>query len=59
MDAGKAESVMVTRMAWQNATDAMFKEVVEVATGRSVLSAISGFEVDQELATEVFIFADS
>lgn len=55
--AGKSESVMVTRMAWQNATDHMFKSTVEEATGRSVLTAISGFEVKQELATEYFVFA--
>lgn len=54
---GRSDSVLVTRMAWQNATDHMFRATVEEATGRFVMSAISGFQVQQEIATEVFLFA--
>lgn len=54
---GKGDSVAAMRVAWQRATDHMFKESIGAATGREVLTAISGFEVDQAVATEVFLFA--
>lgn len=55
--AGKSDSVLSTRMLWQQATSSSFKDAVSEATGRQVLSVISGFELDEELATEVFILA--
>ena len=55
IDAGKADSVLTTRMLWQRTTSDMFKQSVSEATGRQVLSVVSGFELDQELATEVFL----
>ena len=55
--AGKSDSVLATRMEWQRATQDLFKSSVGEAAGREVLSAISGFDVDDALATEVFVFA--
>lgn len=55
IDGGRADSVL--NMLWQNATRDMFKEAVSVAAGRQVLSVVSGFELDQEMATEVFLLA--
>ena len=55
IDAGKADSVLTTRMLWQRTTAEMFKQGVSEAAGRKVLSVVSGFELDQELATEVFL----
>jgi uncharacterized protein YbcI len=55
--AGKSDSVLTTRMEWQRATQSQFKSRVAKAAGRPVLAAISGFEVDDALATEVFLFA--
>lgn len=51
IDGGRADSVLTTRMLWQNATRDMFKEAVSVAAGRQVLSVVSGFELDQEMST--------
>jgi uncharacterized protein YbcI len=55
--AGKSASVMTTRMEWQRVTQTRFKSSVGEAAGRPVTAAISGFEVDDGLATEVFLFA--
>ena len=44
--AGNSESVMTTRMQWQRATQQRFKSSIGEAAGRPVLSAVSGFEVD-------------
>jgi len=52
---GKGDSVLTNRMLWQEATDMMFKRVVREATGREVLTVVSGFEVHHDVATEVFI----
>lgn len=54
---GKHDSVLTTRMLWQQATDDMFKAAIGEATGRRVTSVISGFQVDEEMATEVFVLA--
>jgi hypothetical protein len=37
----------------------MFKAAVPEATGRDVLTVISGVELEQEMATEVFVLAPS
>lgn len=55
--AGRSDSVLTTRMEWQRATLNQLKSVVGKAANRPVLSAVSGFEVDDALATEVFLFA--
>lgn len=57
VDDGRQDSVLVNRMQWQSATDAMFRKAVAAATGRSVLAAISGFDAVHDLATEVFVLA--
>lgn len=57
IEGGQHDSVLSTRMLWQHATSEMFKTEVGRATGREVLSVVSGFELDQELATEVFVLA--
>lgn len=54
---GQHDSVLATRMLWQAATADMFKARVGEATGREVLSVVSGFELEEELATEVFVLA--
>jgi hypothetical protein len=54
---GKPVRGFATRMLWQAATADMFKARVGEATGREVLSVVSDFELDEELATEVFVLA--
>ena len=54
---GRNDAVLVNRMQWQSATEAMFLSVVGEATGRSVLAAISGFDAVHDIATEVFVLA--
>ena len=55
VDHGRSDSVLTTRMLWQQATDATFKDVVGRVTGRQVHTVVSGYEVSQNVATEVFI----
>ena len=55
--AGMGDSVLNTRMRWQDATMASFKAEVSAATGREVLTVVSGFELNEEIATEVFVLA--
>lgn len=52
---GRHENVLTTRMLWQKATDSMFKEAIGAVTGRRVLAVISGFEIDRDMASEVFV----
>ena len=52
---GKGDSVLTTRMLWQQATDDMFKDAIADVTGRRVLTVISGFELNTAGATEVFV----
>ena len=55
IEAGKIDSVVL--LAWSgSATDEKFRVAVGNATGRRVNTAISGFEIEQEMATEVCIF---
>jgi uncharacterized protein YbcI len=54
---GRGDSVLTTRMLWQHATDVLFKAAVGGAVGRKVLVAISGFELDHDMASETFILA--
>lgn len=54
---GRHDSVLVNRMQWQSATDALFREAVAEVTGRDVVAAISGFDAVHDLATEVFVLA--
>jgi uncharacterized protein YbcI len=54
---GRRDSVLTNRMQWQSATDALFREAVAEVTGRGVLAAVSGFDAEHDLATEVFLLA--
>jgi uncharacterized protein YbcI len=54
---GRSDSVLVTRSLWQHATDGAFKQAVEEVLGRTVLSAVSGFGLNDDVATEVFLLA--
>jgi uncharacterized protein YbcI len=56
---GHQETVLTARMLWQHATDQMFKAAVGEATGRQVLSVISGVDLAEEMASEVFVFAQA
>ena len=55
--AGRADSVLTTRMLWQRATEADFKARIGEAAGRAVLTVVSGFAIDDDVATEVFLLA--
>jgi len=55
--AGKQDSVLTTRMLWQHSTDLLFKASVARVIGREVLVAISGFELEHDMASEVFVLA--
>ena len=54
---GRSDSVLATRMLWQHATDAAFKAAIEAVTGRPVLTVVSGYELADGVATEVFVLA--
>lgn len=54
---GSQDVVLTTRMLWQRATEDMFRQEISQATGRLVLNVISGFDLDHDLASEVFVFA--
>lgn len=55
--AGKQDSVRTTRMLWQHSTDLLLKAGVTRVTGREVLVAISGYELEHDMASEVFMLA--
>jgi uncharacterized protein YbcI len=57
IDAGRQDSVLTTRMLWQHSTDLLFKAGVAHVIGREVLVAISGFELEHDMASEVFVLA--
>lgn len=42
-------------MLWQRATEEAFKTSVGAACGRAVLTVVSGFSIDDDVATEVFV----
>lgn len=54
---GRSDSVVTNRMLWQEATDAVFKERIGRATGRRVLTVVTGYEAHREVATGVFVLA--
>ena len=54
---GRWESVLLSRILWQDATDEAFRESVARLVKRPVLTAISGFELRNDMATEVFVLA--
>ncbi len=55
--AGRADSVLTNRMLWQRATEEDFKTTVAAACGRAVVTVVSGFAIDDDVATEVFVLA--
>ena len=57
IDAGHSDNVLATRMLWQQATDAAFKAGVGDVVGRPVQTVISGYELTDGVATEVFVLA--
>ena len=57
IDAGRADSVLTNRMLWQRATEHAFKARIAEAAGRAVVTVVSGFSVDDDVATEVFVLA--
>ena len=59
IDHDKIESVLATRMHWQRVTDSRFRGEVAAITGRNVISAVSGFNAENDLASEVFILEPS
>ncbi|MEP6955030.1 MAG: hypothetical protein ABI950_13305, partial [Solirubrobacteraceae bacterium] len=54
---GRADGVLTTRVLWQRATEQDFKTKVSEACGRTVLTVVSGFAIDDDVATEVFVLA--
>ena len=54
---GRGDSVLTTRMLWQQVTDARFRDAVGRVVGREVVVAISGFELEHDMASETFIIA--
>jgi len=57
IEAGKQDSVLTTRILWQHSTDLLFRAGVAHVTGREVLVSISGFEIEHDMASEVFVLA--
>lgn len=55
--AGKRDSVLTTRVLWQHSTDDLFRASVSHVIGRVVLTAISGFDLEHDVASEVFLLA--
>lgn len=54
-DAGRPDAVTLHREAFQDALRNLFIDVVEQATGRSVLSFMSGVDLETETSAEVFV----
>jgi uncharacterized protein YbcI len=55
LDTGEVESVYRMRRSFQKATEQEFRQVVEEATGRSVVAYMSSINVDPDLAVEIFV----
>jgi uncharacterized protein YbcI len=55
LDTGEVESVYRMRRSFQKATEREFRQVVEQATGRSVVAYMSSINVDPDLAVEIFV----
>ena len=52
---GKIDSVLAARMHWQRVTDSRFRTEIGEIMGRNVISAVSGFNPERDLASEVFV----
>jgi len=55
LDAGDREPVHAIRHSFQNAMESEFRDVVERATGRSVIAYMSEIHLDEDLAVELFV----
>jgi uncharacterized protein YbcI len=53
-DMGEHQRLRDVRMFFQYATESQFRETVEGITGRKVVAFISGHDVNQDLAAELF-----
>jgi uncharacterized protein YbcI len=54
---GEHQRLRDIRMLFQYATEARFRAAVEEATGRKVVSFISGLDVERDIACELFVLA--
>jgi uncharacterized protein YbcI len=54
VEMGERQRLRDVRMFFQYATEARFREVVERLSGRQVRGFVSGMDVEQDIATEVF-----
>jgi uncharacterized protein YbcI len=55
LDMGEHQRLRDIRMLFQYATETKFREAVEGATGRKVKAFMSGVDVGQDIACEVFV----
>ena len=55
LDTGDVESVYQMRRSFQGAMEDEFREIVEAATGRTVIAYMSSIHVDPDLAVELFV----
>ena len=55
LDTGEVESVYQMRRSFQQAMETEFRNVVEQATGRTVIAYMSSINVDPDLAVELFV----
>jgi uncharacterized protein YbcI len=59
LDGGRGHAVIEQRMAFQDVMRERFEAVIQRATGRSVISFMSGNQQDPDMICEVFILAPS
>jgi uncharacterized protein YbcI len=59
LDGGRGHAVIEQRMAFQDVMRERFEDVIQRATGRSVISFMSGNQQDPDMICEVFILAPS
>jgi uncharacterized protein YbcI len=55
VETGQTESVYQMRRSFQQAMEAEFRQVVEQATGRTVIAYMSSIHIDPDLAVELFV----
>lgn len=57
LDGGHGDQVIQQRMVFQDVMRKRFEEVVEKATGRTVIGFMSGNQQDPDMICEVFVLA--
>jgi uncharacterized protein YbcI len=55
LNAGRADSVRTTRLAFQDAMEPLFREAVTKATGRRVVAFMSQVHIEPDMAAEIFV----